>query len=854
VYVDPTTTWVNAGSNSYGDAHIASGYPNTAFPDYVRPDSPYYHELWNGTDPSGTSGTSYDYLRWDLGSIAGMTIDSATFKFDPYHQYYNAPTAETTYARRVTASWTESTVTYNSRPGATTAGTVTVGCVEATWCEFDVTTFVRYWVYGTYTNYGFQLDTIGKGSTYWKRIIASEQGSGSVPKLTVTYHNPDTTPPSVTGFTGPASPTKLSTLSYSLSFSESVTGLAPSDFTIGGSASGWSVNSVSGSGAGPYTVTLGGGGEGTVSLTLNVNTFQDGALNNGPAAAVPAPTVTVDRTPPSVTGFTAPASPTGATALSYSLSFGESVSGLATSDFTIGGSASGWSVSYVSGSGAGPYTVVLGGGGEGTVSLTLSANTVQDAATNDGPTAAVPAPTVTVDRTAPSVTGFTGPASPTGMTTLSYTLSFGETVTGLATSDFSVGGTSSGWFVSSVGTPSGLTYPVTVTGANPTPGTVILTLGASTVEDGSHNQGPASAVSAPSVIYDPSPPSASAVYPAGGPTSSQALTWSYSNGGGPQARYWVDLATDAGFGSIIASSGDTAGSATSYAIPTTVTPGATYYWRVKASNGTSWSPWSTTASFTYDLGNLGYQSQHASEDFAIGGDGASVNVSTGNLAISHTLLSLPIRGSSVTVGMTYNSQDPADVGLGTGWRLDAFRRLLTNADGSVTLTDADGAAGNNPTSYADPSGRETLTFGSLNAREIEFCVNHPLECISVRRAAAWAQHETRRRFTKNQGLDGHIGNAFQHCLWAGSCATMIGKTMAIDITNRHEWPLVTSDTVMDLWNNRVGVGLSGYALIWRTEPHPVAHRERGKEADELMKMSNLCYWAAHSGLLMILRR
>jgi hypothetical protein len=41
VYLDPTTSWANAGSLSYGDAHIASNYPNTNYSNYVRPDSPY---------------------------------------------------------------------------------------------------------------------------------------------------------------------------------------------------------------------------------------------------------------------------------------------------------------------------------------------------------------------------------------------------------------------------------------------------------------------------------------------------------------------------------------------------------------------------------------------------------------------------------------------------------------------------------------------------------------------------------------------------------------------------------------------------------------------------------------------
>ncbi len=73
------------------------------------------------------------------------------------------------------------------------------------------------------------------------------------------------------------------------------------------------------------------------------------------------------------------------------------------------------------------------------------------------------------------------------------------------------------------------------------------------------------------------------------------------------------------------------------------------------------------------------------------GDGADVNVVTGDLVVSHSIVSLPIRGSSVSLDLTYNSQDLANVGLGTGWRVNVQRRLTLNPDGSVTLVDSDGA-------------------------------------------------------------------------------------------------------------------------------------------------------------------
>ena len=196
VYVDPSTGWVyNTGTNTYGDAHVASGYPTHNYDDYQRPDSPYYHELWNGTDPSGIAGTTHDYLKWSLSTIANVTVDSASLRLYPYHQYYNSPTAETTYVRRLTEPWYETTVTWDTRPTYTSTGYDSAGCVEAELCVWDVRAIVQEWLKGVSpaSNYGFQVDTIGKGSTFWKRFIASEQGGGSRPALSITYHNPTVT-------------------------------------------------------------------------------------------------------------------------------------------------------------------------------------------------------------------------------------------------------------------------------------------------------------------------------------------------------------------------------------------------------------------------------------------------------------------------------------------------------------------------------------------------------------------------------------------------------------------------------------------------------------------------------------
>jgi RHS repeat-associated protein len=90
--------------------------------------------------------------------------------------------------------------------------------------------------------------------------------------------------------------------------------------------------------------------------------------------------------------------------------------------------------------------------------------------------------------------------------------------------------------------------------------------------------------------------------------------------------------------------------------------------------------------------NLGQQPQFSLESWGLGsGDGLAVNGVTRNAVLSHPIVSLPIRGSSASLGLTYNAKDTSNVGMGAGWRLDALRRLHVNADNTVTFTDASGA-------------------------------------------------------------------------------------------------------------------------------------------------------------------
>ena len=99
---------------------------------------------------------------------------------------------------------------------------------------------------------------------------------------------------------------------------------------------------------------------------------------------------------PVVTSFAYSANSAGGT--TYAISFDEVVTGLAASDFTMGGTATGWSVTAVSGSGAGPYTVTLTGANRGTLIPQLAADAVTNQVNLTGPPLAVDGGTSTAQE------------------------------------------------------------------------------------------------------------------------------------------------------------------------------------------------------------------------------------------------------------------------------------------------------------------------------------------------------------------------------------------------------------------------------------------------------------------------
>ncbi|TMB57561.1 MAG: hypothetical protein E6J47_02055 [Chloroflexi bacterium] len=183
-------------------------------------------------------------------------------------------------------------------------------------------------------------------------------------------------------------PTGSHTISFGLIFSEPVSGLTRSDFTVSGTSSGWSVVGVTGAGA-VYAVDLQGVQPtiGSVVLKLGRNKVTDLAGLPGPGTAAQATaTFAVDHTSPSVALFPTINLAASPAWVDVTLTFNEPIRGLSPQDLVLGGSsntATPWAISAVAGSGA-HYAVTITRTSPATGKLTiyLPAGRVQDLAGN----------------------------------------------------------------------------------------------------------------------------------------------------------------------------------------------------------------------------------------------------------------------------------------------------------------------------------------------------------------------------------------------------------------------------------------------------------------------------------------
>lgn len=157
----------------------------------------------------GGGGTDYwernTLVKFDLSSIPhGSTITSATLHLYYYHCIFSNCNGRNLNCRRITSSWDEDTVTWNTRPGSA-PGVTDQATVPSTfdWMDWDVTSDVQAIVDGEEDNEGWQIMdevTWGASSIPDERFRSKEYGD-YLPYLEIVYESqPSVRVPSLTGW------------------------------------------------------------------------------------------------------------------------------------------------------------------------------------------------------------------------------------------------------------------------------------------------------------------------------------------------------------------------------------------------------------------------------------------------------------------------------------------------------------------------------------------------------------------------------------------------------------------------------------------------------------------------------
>ena len=300
-----------------------------------------------------------------------------------------------------------------------------------------------------------------------------------------------TTKPTVSSITAVNALTNNgSTEQFTVTFSEAVTGVTASDFTIGlvnstmtgaTAISDAGITAISGSGT-TYTVTVGSvQGDGSMQLDFKANStgVTDIYGNGATAAFTSGATYTIEHTPPAVISSVANGALTNnGSSESFTVTFAESVTGVTASDFTLtttntlGGTAlTTGGIASITGSGT-TYVVTVGSvAGDGTLRLDLNANStgITDAAGNGATAAFTGGDTYTIEHTPPSVSSVGVPSSGTYIAgqNLDFTVNFSEAVTVTGFPEIGItlttGGTVYAQYLSGSGT-SALTFRYVVIG------------------------------------------------------------------------------------------------------------------------------------------------------------------------------------------------------------------------------------------------------------------------------------------------------------------------------------------------------------------------------------------------------
>jgi hypothetical protein len=202
---------------------------------------------------------------------------------------------------------------------------------------------------------------------------------------------------------GQADPTNALPITFTVAFSEPVTGFDATDLARGGTSQGGTVT-VSGSGA-TYTISVSGiTTNGSLTFSIAAGKALDAAGNGNLASSSSDGSVTYDNVRPTVTVVQSAgqADPTKTLPISFTVTFSEPVTGFDVSDVVRSGTSTGGTLG-VSGSGAGYVVTLTGAVSSGTVVVAIPAGGATDVAGNANLASTSVDNSVTYDVTPPTV-------------------------------------------------------------------------------------------------------------------------------------------------------------------------------------------------------------------------------------------------------------------------------------------------------------------------------------------------------------------------------------------------------------------------------------------------------------------
>ncbi len=270
------------------------------------------------------------------------------------------------------------------------------------------------------------------------------------------------------------SPTGAGTIDFQVEFGEAVTGFNGSDIAISGTATHGGVENFAGGGA-SYSFAVSPVSDGTILVDVPADAAQDLAGKNSTKSARFSMTY---YAPTSTTVASTQPSPTSAGTIDFQVEFGEAVDGFVKNDVAISGTATHGGVENFAGGGA-SYSFDVSPVSDGTILVDVPAGAAETpygrnsaaaerfSITYDGP----PTPIITATQ-----------SSPTGESTISFQVEFGEPVTGFNGSDIVLSGNAARGGVENFANASAESYSFDVTLA--TDGALLVDIPAGAAHDG----------------------------------------------------------------------------------------------------------------------------------------------------------------------------------------------------------------------------------------------------------------------------------------------------------------------------------------------------------------------------------